>query len=44
MSQATRILVTIAIAAATAGGASAPAFADTHITATPNDTHITATP
>ncbi|MGW2764936.1 hypothetical protein [Streptomyces sp. NPDC001275] len=44
MSRTRRILVTIAIATAAAGGASAPAFADTHITATPNDTHITATP
>ncbi|WP_369247327.1 hypothetical protein [Streptomyces sp. R41] len=44
MTRAKKALITVAIAVAAAGGASVPAFADSHITVTPNDSHITVTP
>jgi len=44
MTRTKKALVTVAIAAAAAIGSSAPAFADSHITVTPNDSHITVTP
>ena len=44
MTRTKEALVTIAIAVAAAGGASVPAFANTHVTVTPDNTHVTVTP
>ncbi|MEV0113336.1 hypothetical protein AB0H77_08815 [Streptomyces sp. NPDC050844] len=44
MTRAKRILVTFAIAAAAAGGASTPAFADSHRPVAPLDSHSPVAP
>ena len=44
MTRAKKMLVTAAIAVAAVGGSSASAFANAHITDTPDNAHITVAP
>jgi hypothetical protein len=45
MTRTKKVLVTLAIAAATAGGTAAPALADSHMPVTPQgDSHMPVTP